>query len=139
MFLFFVVIFLVPTSTPRCLFLFCFNTNFTTNFYHKLLLQTTIIIGGSISTITPILFQSNNFSIVSQILPQTTTTNHYYNGGVNIYYHTNVCSNLTMFQIYYKFHHTFYHNHTFLPQTTTTIPTIPLTFSVPKRNPGKCL
>ena len=30
---------------------------------------------------------------------------HYHNHGVNIYYHTNFCSNLTIFQFYHTFHH----------------------------------
>ena len=49
---------------------------------------------------------------------QTTTTNHYHNWGVNIYYHTNFCSNLTIFQFYHMLQQ-------ILPQTTTTISTDP--------------
>ena len=30
---------------------------------------------------------------------------HYHNHGVNIYYHTNFCSNRTIFQFYHTFHH----------------------------------
>ena len=96
------------------------------------------------------------------------TTNHYHNWGVNIYYHTNFCSNPTIF----IFYHIFYHK--LLPQTTiiigesisifvpirqffnftthftthvTTYFTTnhyhylhrhPTTFSVPKRNTYKC-
>ena len=72
------------------------------------------------------LFQSNNFSmspqllphILPQILPQTTSTNHYHNWGVNIYYHTNLCANPTIFQFYHILPQ-------ILPQTTTTISTDP--------------
>ena len=77
------------------------------------------------------LFQSNNFSISPQYLPQilphiwpqTTTTNHNHNWGVNIYYYTNFCSNPTIFQFYHKFYHIFYHKfyHKLLPQTTIII------------------
>ena len=48
---------------------------------------------------------------------------HYHNQGVHIYYHTNFCSDPTIFQFYHTFHHIFYHK--FLPQTTTTIATHP--------------
>ena len=56
------------------------------------------------------------------MLPQTTTTNHYHNWGVNIYYHTNFCSNPTIFQFYHKFYHTFLPQilQQILPQTSTT-------------------
>ena len=32
-------------------------------------------------------------------------SHHYHNHGVNIYYHTNLCSNPTIFQFYHTFHH----------------------------------
>ena len=35
---------------------------------------------------------------------------HYHNHVVNIYYHTNFCSNLTIFQFYHTFYYTCYHN-----------------------------
>ena len=38
---------------------------------------------------------------------------HYHNYRVHIYYHTNFCSNPTIFQFYHTFYHTFYHK--FLP------------------------
>ena len=37
------------------------------------------------------------------MLPQTTTTNHYHNWGVYIYYHTIFFSNPTIFQFYHTF------------------------------------
>ena len=55
-------------------------------------------------------------------------SHHYHNHGVNIYYHTICCSNPTIFQFYYTLHHK--------PLPLLTLP--PTTFSVPKRNPGKC-
>ena len=47
---------------------------------------------------------------------------HYHKHGVNIYYHTNFCSNLTIFQFYHKIYHTFLPHilPQILPQTTTT-------------------
>ena len=79
------------------------------------------------------------------------------------YYHTNFCSNLTIFQFYHTFNHTFYHKfyHKPLPVLPSTPPP-PQRFlylretqanvlrglanilrgmqsSVPKRNTGKCL
>ena len=97
----------------------CFLPNptifqFHHNFYHKCLPQ-----------------------ILPQILPQTTTTYHYHNWGVNIYYHTNFCSQSELFSI---LPHILLHMlPQFLPQTTTTISTAPPTkFSVPKINTYKC-
>ena len=112
---------------------------------HKLLSQTTIIIGGSISTATPIFVSFRQFlnfttnslknlpQILPQILPQTTTTNHYHNQGVNIYYHTNFCSNPTMFEFYQNV----YHNHKFYYIQLPLSPPTPIIFSVPKRKTGK--
>ena len=57
---------------------------------------------------------------------------HYHNHGVHIYYHTNFCSNPTIFQFYHTFYHTFYH------KLLQLLPPTPMTFSVPKRNTGKC-
>ena len=109
-----------------------FTTYFTTNFYHKLLPHTTIIIGVSISTTTPLFVPiqqffnfTTNFTthfyhiFLPQILPQTTTTNHYHNWGVNIYYHTNFCYNPNFFSILPHI------LPQILPQTTTTISTDP--------------
>ena len=61
--------------------------------------------------------------ILPQILPQTTTTNHYHNWGVNIYYHTNFCSNPTICQFYHTFYNTFLPHilPQILPQTTIII------------------
>ena len=68
--------------------------------------------------------QSDSFQY-SNFLPQTTTTNHYHNRGVNIYYHTNFCSNPTMFQFYHKLYRTFYQNHKFDHKPLPLSPTHP--------------
>ena len=64
------------------------------------------------------------YNYLAHILPQTTTTNHYHNWGVNIYYHTNFCSNPTIFQFYHTFYHTCYHKfyHKPLPLSPPTPP-----------------
>ena len=114
----------------------------------------------SISTTTPIFVPIQQF--FNFTTPFTThvttyfTTNHYHNWGVNIYYNTNFCSNPTIFQFYHTFYHKFYHKPLpLLPPTTFSVPkrntgkcferpavlpsTPPTTFSVLKRNTGKCL
>ena len=48
---------------------------------------------------------------------------------VHIYYHTNFCSNPTIFQFYQKF---------YLKPLPLLPPIPPTTFSVPRRNTGKC-
>ena len=63
---------------------------------------------------------------------------HYHNHGVHIYYHTNFYSNPIFFSSILP-HILPYILPQNLPQTTTTIATHPpTTFSVPKRNTGKC-
>ena len=52
-------------------------------------------------------------SFLGNNVENKTTTNHYHNQGVNIYYHANICSNPKNIQFYHKFYHKL------LPQTTT--------------------
>ena len=59
---------------------------------------------------TPDLFKKKN-------LPLTTTTNHYHNLGVNIYYQTNFCSNPTIFN--FTIHFTTYFTTNFTTNVTT--------------------
>ena len=143
LFLFFYLYFTTPIFVPIWQFLNS-TTIFTTNvyhifyhkFYHKLLPQTTIIIGVSISTTTQIFVPiqqffnfTTNFTthfyhiFYHKFYHKLLHTNHYHNWGVNIYYHTNFCSNLNFF-----FNFTIHLLHmlpNILSQTTTTISTDP--------------
>ena len=100
-----------------------FTTNFFSNpsifqfhhnFYHKYLPQ-----------------------ILPHSLPQTITTYHYYNWGVNIYYHTNCFLQSNNFSIFTT-HFTTHVTTTFTTNHYNYLHRPPTMFSVPKRNTYKC-
>ena len=126
-----------------------FITDFTTNFYHKLLPQTTIIIGVSISTTTPIFvpiqqffnfttnFTTNFYHIFyhkcyHKLLPQTTIII-----GESISTTTPIFVQIQFFLLqFYHIYHTFYNK--FYHKPLPLSPSTPTMFSVPKRNTYKC-